>query len=89
MSQYFPIVGSYPVQGGLLQQPRKLIQLASPCSDGSSVQQMEFSRQEYWRGLPFPSPRDLPDRGVEPGLLYCRWTVYPLSQSAKFTKKVV
>ena len=27
---------------------------------------MEFSRQEYWRGLPFPSPRDLPDPGIEP-----------------------
>ena len=26
---------------------------------------MEFSRQEYWSGLPFPSPRDLPDRGTE------------------------
>ena len=28
---------------------------------------MEFSRQEYWNGLPFPSPGDLPDLGVEPG----------------------
>ena len=28
---------------------------------------MEFSRQEYWSGLPFPSPGDLPDPGVEPG----------------------
>ena len=27
---------------------------------------MEFSRQEYWSGLPFPSPGDLPDPGVEP-----------------------
>ena len=27
---------------------------------------MEFSRQEYWSGLPFPSPGDLPDRGIEP-----------------------
>ena len=26
-----------------------------------------FSRQEYWRGLPFPSPGDLPDPGIEPG----------------------
>ena len=26
-----------------------------------------FSRQEYWSGLPFPSPRDLPDPGIEPG----------------------
>ena len=28
---------------------------------------MEFSRQEYWNGLPFPSPGDLPDPGLEPG----------------------
>ena len=27
---------------------------------------MGFSRQEYWRGLPFPSPGDLPDLGNEP-----------------------
>ena len=26
-----------------------------------------FSRQEYWSGLPFPSPGDLPDLGIEPG----------------------
>ena len=26
-----------------------------------------FSRQEYWSGLPFPSPEDLPDPGTEPG----------------------
>ena len=28
---------------------------------------MGFSRQEYWSGLPFPSPGDLPDPGTEPG----------------------
>ena len=28
---------------------------------------MEFSRQEYWSGLAFPSPGDLPDLGMEPG----------------------
>ena len=28
---------------------------------------MEFSRQEYWSGLPFPSPVDLPNPGFEPG----------------------
>ena len=27
---------------------------------------MEFFRQEYWSGLPFPPPRDLPDPGVKP-----------------------
>ena len=28
---------------------------------------MGFSRQEYWGGLPFASPGDLPDPGIEPG----------------------
>ena len=27
---------------------------------------MEFSRQEYWSGLPFPSPGDIPDPQIEP-----------------------
>ena len=27
---------------------------------------MEFSRQEYWSGLPFPTPEDLPDPGIKP-----------------------
>ena len=27
---------------------------------------MGFSRQEYWSGLPFPSPGELPDPGIEP-----------------------
>ena len=31
-----------------------------------------FSRQEYWSGLPFPSPGHLPDQGSNPGLLHCR-----------------
>ena len=29
-------------------------------------QSMEFCRQEYWSGLPFPSPGDLPNPGIEP-----------------------
>ena len=28
---------------------------------------MEFSRQEYWSGLTFPFPGDLPKPGIEPG----------------------
>ena len=28
---------------------------------------MGFSKQEYWSGLPFPSPGDLPNPGIEPG----------------------
>ena len=30
---------------------------------------MEFSRQEYWSGLPFPSPGDLLNLGIEPACL--------------------
>ena len=43
---------------------------------------MEFSRKEYWSGLPFPSPGNLPDPGIEPespALQIC----YHLSHQAK------
>ena len=40
---------------------------------------MGFSRQEYWSRLPFPSPEDLPDPGIEPGLLHCGQILYCLS----------
>ena len=39
---------------------------------------MGFSRQEYWSGLPFPSPEGLPDPGIEPGSLHCKQTLYCL-----------
>ena len=40
--------------------------------------------QDYWSGLPFPSPEDLPDPGIKPrslagSLLYCRRILYQLS----------
>ena len=31
---------------------------------------MEFSRQEYWSGLPFPTPGDPPNPGIKPHLLH-------------------
>ena len=37
------------------------------CPMDSKLQSMEFSRQEYWSGLPFLSPGDLSDPGNEPG----------------------
>ena len=40
---------------------------------------MGFSRQECWSGLPFPSPGDLPDPRMEPGLLHYRQILYHLS----------
>ena len=36
------------------------------CSHQVSLS-MEFSRQEYWSGFPFPFPGDLPDLGIKPG----------------------
>ena len=40
---------------------------------------MGFSRQEYWSWLTFPSPGDLPNQGLNPGLLHCRQTLYHLT----------
>ena len=37
---------------------------------------MGFSRQEYWNGMLSPPPGDLPDPGMEPGLLHCRQILY-------------
>ena len=42
-----------------------------------TIQSMEFSRPEYWSGLPFPSPEDLPNPGIEPRS--------PALQAASFT----
>ena len=33
---------------------------------GQALLPMEFSRQEYWSGLPYPTPGNLPDPGIEP-----------------------
>ena len=40
---------------------------------------MEFSRQEYWSGLLFPSPGDLLDPGIESWSLHCKQVLYILS----------
>ena len=41
---------------------------------------MEFSRQEYWSGLPFPSPGDLPDPRIEPRSPSLQADIYHLSR---------
>ena len=38
-----------------------------------------FSHQEYWSGLPFPPPEDLPDPGIEPESLALQVDSLPLS----------
>ena len=41
---------------------------ATPCNVAYQAPlSMGFSRPEYWSGLPFPSPGDLPNPGIEPG----------------------
>ena len=40
--------------------------LGTPCTVACQALSMGFSRQEYWSGLPFPSPGDFPDPGIEP-----------------------
>ena len=37
---------------------------------------MELSRQKYWSGLPFPSPGDLPDPGIEPDRHFTVWATW-------------
>ena len=46
---------------------------------------MEFSRQEYWSGLPFPSPGDLPDPGIEPRYPALRADPLPSEPPGKVT----
>ena len=56
---------------------------------------MRFSRQGYWSGLPFPSPGDLSNPGIEAGSLHCRQILYRLSYKGsphllgKFSKFVL
>ena len=44
---------------------------------------MEFSRQKYWSGLPFPSPGDLSDPGIEPGSPTLQADSLPTDSSGK------
>ena len=44
-----------------------------------SRQSVEFFRQEYWSGLPFPSPGIFLTQGLNPGLPHCGQTLYHLS----------
>ena len=44
----------------------RVLLFAIPWTVAYQAPSMEFSRQEYWSGLPFPSPGELPDQGIEP-----------------------
>ena len=48
-----------------------------------------LSRQEYWSGLPCSPPGDLPNPGLNPGLMHCRWILYLLSPVFYWSSQVV
>ena len=48
------------------------------------IQSMEFSRPEYWRGQPFPSPGDLPNPGIEPRSLALQADSLPAEPPGQF-----
>ena len=62
----WPVVGE--IRKGLKVKLLSCVRLfATPWTVAHQASQsMEFSRQEYWSGLPFPSPGDLPNPGIEP-----------------------
>ena len=46
--------------------PNSVQLFAAPCTVARQASlSMEFSRQEYWSGLPFPSPQGLPNPGIK------------------------
>ena len=45
---------------------QELVSCVQRSATPGTIQSMEFSRPEYWSGLPFPSPGDLPNPGIEP-----------------------
>ena len=47
---------------------------------------MEFARQEYWSGWPFPSPGDLPDPGIEAESLTLQADSLPSEPCLAFVK---
>ena len=49
---------------------------------------MGFCRQEYWNGLPFPPPGNLPDPGIEPASPALQVDSLPLSPQRSPIKKV-
>ena len=71
----FPSPGDLPHPGIELESPggldiKSCPTLGTPRTVACQVPlSMGFSRQEDWIGLPFPSPDDLPNTGIEPGSL--------------------
>ena len=50
---------------------------------------MGFSRQEYWSGLPFPSPGDLPNPGIKPGSPVLQTDALPSEPPGKSKRQII
>ena len=62
--------------------------LATPCTvTRQAPLSMGFPRQDYWSGLPFPSPGDPPDPGFEPALTGRFFTIEPWGEPLKLYRK--
>ena len=61
------------------------MEASPPVGEHGGLQSVEFSRQEYWSGLPFPSPGDLPNPGIEPrsSALEAFFTNWAISEAPK------
>ena len=65
------------------------MKLLQSCPTLQAPPPMGFSRQEYWNGLPFPSPGDLPNPGIEPGSLALQADSLPSEPPGNSSKREV
>ena len=65
--QLFNEASSGPIEENEMKLLSHIQLFATPWTVAYQAPSMGFSRQEYWSGLPFPSPGDLPNPGIEPG----------------------
>ena len=69
----------------LLLVAQSCLTLFNPMDYSQAPLSIGLSRQEYWSGLPFPYPGDLPNQGWNVSLLHCRWILYHLSHQEGLT----
>ena len=67
MNQYKAVGSQWPRMKVKVKSLSPVRLFATPWTVGHQTPaSMGFPRQQYWSGLPFPSPGDLPDPGIEP-----------------------
>ena len=74
------------VAGGLVAQSRPTLVIPWTVAHQAPLS-MGFFGQEYWSGLPFPSPGDLPEPGIEPGSPALQADSLPFEPPGKYLVK--